>query len=578
MAEGAQARADVPGRTADAQGELSDAPERVGVSTATPATAAAATAAELLRARAADDETGLIIGEQRWSYRELVEQSARRAAYFERVRDPRRPPHIGVLLENVPDHVFWLGAAALSGATVVGINSTYRGDQLGQLVRHTDCQLLVTSAGFRPLLDGVDTGVPGERLLVVDTPEYAALVEASPVTLPDVPVRPEDLFLLIFTSGSTGLPKAVRCTSGRFARTGAHVAKISDLVRGRDVVYSPLPFFHSSSLFTGWAATLAAGVPIVTRPRFSASNTLPDVRRTGATMMTYTGKVLNYILATPERPDDADNPLRIAVGNEASVRDIREFARRFGATVRDSYGSTEGIIIIRRDPSMPDGSLGRPDPTVKVLDAATGAQCPPVTRGPDGRPTNLDVAVGEIVETEPTNGFEGYYNNTEATSARFREGAYWSGDLAYRDDDGWLYFAGRSNEWLRVDGENFAAAPVEAIVGRYPDVRSVAVYAVPDDPVGDRVMVALELRGGASFDPSAFDAFLAEQPDLGPKWVPSFVRVAEELPKLGSMKIDKMRLRREAWQADDVVWRSAKGEPLRPLEPADRARIDALLT
>jgi fatty-acyl-CoA synthase len=69
--------------------------------------------------------------------------------------------------------------------------------------------------------------------------------------------------------------------------------------------------------------------------------------------------VLNYILATPEFPDDTDNPLRIAIGNEASARDIREFARRFSCTVRDSYGSTEGIIIIRRDPSMPDGALGR---------------------------------------------------------------------------------------------------------------------------------------------------------------------------------------------------------------------------
>src|SRR5204863_6420234 len=148
------------------------------------------------------------------------------------------------------------------------------------------------------------------------------------------------------------------------------------------------------------------------------------------------------------------------------------------------------------------------------------------------RPENLDEAVGEIVETAPTDGFEGYYNNEEATRARFHNGCYWSGDLAYRDADGWLYFAGRSNDWLRVDGENFAAAPVEAIVGRHPDVRSLSLYAVPDDPVGDRVMVALELRDGVEFDPAAFDVFLAEQPDLGPKWVPSFVRVTDELPKL----------------------------------------------
>src|SRR5579863_4490383 len=179
-------------------------------------------------------------------------------------------------------------------------------------------------------------------------------------------------------------------------------------------------------------------------------------------MLAYTGKVLNYILATPEEPDDADNPLRLALGNEASTRDIKEFARRFGTNVRDSYGSTEGIIIIRRDPSMPEGALGKGEPTLQVLDPDTGLECPPVQFSPDGRPTNLDQAVGEIVETAPTSGFEGYYKNEEATQQRFRDGWYWSGDLAYRDIDGWLYFAGRSNEWVRVDGENFAAAPVEA--------------------------------------------------------------------------------------------------------------------
>jgi len=534
------------------------------------------TAAELLRNRAAEETPAFLYGDRAWSYHELVEEAARRAGLFEGLRDSSRPPHIGVLLDNVPEYLFWLAAAALSGTVVVGINSTYRGDQLGQLIRHSDCQILVTSSDQLALLDGVETQVSSDRVLVVDRGGYETAVAQHEPFLASAPVAEEDLFLLIFTSGSTGLPKAVRCTQGRFGRTGGHVATVAQLEEN-DVVYSPLPFFHSSSLFTGWASALSAGIPIATRSRFSASGTLPDIRRHGVTLLTYTGKVLNYILATPERSDDADNPLRIAVGNEASERDIREFARRFGCTVRDSYGSTEGIIIIRRDPSMPQGALGASDPSVKVLDAETGAECPPVQFGPDGRPTNLEAAVGEIVETQPTSAFEGYYKNEEATRARFRGGAYWSGDLAYRDRDGWLYFAGRSNEWLRVDGENFAGAPVEAIIARHPDVRSVAVYAVPDDPVGDRVMAAIELEAGAEFDPAAFDAFLAEQPDLGTKWRPAFVRVTRELPKLASMKVDKQRLRREAWRADNVYWRSAKGKALRPVRSEDRARLELLL-
>jgi fatty-acyl-CoA synthase len=531
----------------------------------------------LLLDRREDDRPALLYEERRWSYADLVREGWRRAALFAELRDPERPPHVGVLLDNVPDHLLWLTAGALSGTVVVGINSTYRGEQLAQLVDHTDCQALVTSSDLAGLLDDAPHGIPPERVLLVDDPAHAAALDAAAsIEEATPPPADGDLFLLIFTSGSTGLPKAVRCTQGRIGRTGAHVAGIAELTDD-DVVYAPLPFFHAASLFTGWAAAVHAGIPISTRRRFSASGTMPDVRAFGATFLTYTGKVLNYLLAVPESPDDADVPLRLAIGNEASEHDIREFARRFDCHVRDSYGSTEGVIVIRRDPSMPPGALGTANDSVKVLDPETRQECPPAEFDDRGRVVNLDDAVGEIVDTEPASGFEGYYRNPGATAERFRDGAYWSGDLAYRDVDGWLFFAGRSNEWLRVDGENFAAGPVEAIIGRHPDVRSVAVYAVPDDPVGDRVMVALELRDGAPFDPEAFDRFLGEQPDLGPKWVPSFVRVDAELPKSSSMKLDKKVLRHDAWRVPEVVWRPARDEALRPLTDGDRATLEPLL-
>ncbi len=532
------------------------------------------TTAELLLRRADDGHPALYFEDRSWSYRQLVEGALRRASLAVALHRRGRRPHVGVLLDNTPEYIFWLAAAALSGSVVVGINSTYRGEQLGQLISHTDCEIIVSSSDHLALLEGAGGAVPADRLLVTDGQDYQDLLDAAVPSEYPLPAE-DDLYLLIFTSGSTGLPKAVRCTQGRFARNGSHVSTIT-AETPEDVVYCPLPFFHSSSLFSGWSGALTVGAPIAIRRRFSASATLPDVRRYGATMLTYTGKVLNYILAVPEAPDDGENTLRLALGNEASLADIREFSRRFDCTVRDSYGSTEGMIIIRRDPSMPEGALGQASESVKVMDPETLRECPRI-RVVDGRIANFEEAVGEIVETGPTTGFEGYYNNPQATHTRFRNGWYWSGDLGYRDGDGWFYFAGRSNEWLRVDGENFAAAPVEAIIARYPAIRSAAVYAVPDDPVGDRVMAALELRDGMSFDPVAFDDFLSIQPDLGPKWVPAFVRTTDELPKLASMKIDKTRLRREAWTVENVYWRPARGATLQELVQPDRHRLDPLL-
>ena len=533
--------------------------------------------AHTLLSRADDDGPALLYEDDVWSYAQLLDEGRRRAGLLRELVDPEQPPHVGVLLDNVPDYIFWLVAGALSGSVIVGINSTYRGEQLAQLIDHTDCQVLVTDRQLSTLLADAPHNVEAAKVLIVDEPGYRdRLMAVDPVDAASMAVDDEDLFLLIFTSGSTGMPKAVRCTQGRMGRTGRHVATIAELGPD-DVVYAALPFFHAASLFTAWASAVTAGIPVAMRKRFSTSGTLPDIRRFGATFLTYTGKVLNYILSVPEQDDDATLPLRLAIGNEASEHDIKEFARRFNCHVRDSYGSTEGVIIVRRDPSMPPGALGIANETVGVLDPETGVECPRAVFDEAGRVLNLEEATGELVETTPALGFEGYYKNETATEERFRGGAYWSGDLAYRDEDGWFYFAGRSNEWLRVDGENFAAAPVEAIVGRHPDVRSVAVYAVPDDPVGDRVMAALELGDGATFDGAEFDSFLAGQADLGPKWVPSFVRVDGELPKLSSMKIDKKRLRREAWRASQVHWRPARGGMLRPVTEEDRLRLDPLL-
>jgi len=532
-----------------------------------------ATAAELFWSHQKSESKGLHFEDGEVTYRQWLDEARRRAALFDELRDPDKPPHIGVLLDNTPDYLYWLGAAAISGAVIVGVNSTYRGAELLRLIDHADCQLMVVSDTFGDLLEEAEFSMDPAKVLRTESPAYrAALSDLEGVELAGKAPEEEDLYLLIFTSGSTSFPKAVRCTQGRFARTGAHVARVADLHEG-DGVYSPLPFFHSSSLFSGLASSLAAGVPLGTRSKFSASRTIGDVRAMGASFMTYTGKVLNYILAVPPDTNDAVNPLRIVIGNEASVNDIRSFAERFDCRVHDSYGSTEGVITIRRDASMPDGALGSAEASIVVLDPETGDECPRVRRGADGTILNAADATGEIVNLQPSGGFEGYYKNEEATTERFRDGKYWSGDLAYRDDDGWFYFAGRSNEWLRVDGENFAAGVVETILGRFEQARSAIVYAVPDAPVGDAVMAALEVGDPSRFDVGAFDDFLRAQDDLGPKWVPSFVRIGSDLPKLASMKFDKTTLRREAWLHGEVFWRSARGEPLTPLSTEDRATL-----
>jgi fatty-acyl-CoA synthase len=211
---------------------------------------------------------------------------------------------------------------------------------------------------------------------------------------------------------------------------------------------------------------------------------------------------------------------------------------------------------------------------VAVIDAATGLECPRVRFGPEGQLLNAAEAVGEIVGRDGLSSFEGYYANDEANADRGRNGWYWTGDLGYRDDDGTFYFAGRTADWLRVDAENFAAGPVERILERFGGVAAAVVYGVPDPRTGDQVMAALELGAGAAFDPAALAAFLADQPDLGTKWAPRFVRVVGAIPLTATGKVDRNPLRAERWDTTDPVWwRPAAGGPYRPLTADDVADL-----
>ena len=513
----------------------------------------------LLQERADDAGPALLCDEQQWSWREYVEESVCRADALESWRDPERPFHVGLLLDNTPEMAMALAAAALGGFVVVGLNTTRRGEGLARDVRHADCQIVLTDREHLPLLEGLD--LAGARVVDTESDEWRERVGAAqPSRLVVVPVEPDDLFMLIFTSGTSGEPKAVRVTHEKVAFPGAMLTEMFGLT-AEDRLYLSMPLFHSNAIMAGWGVGLTSGAAMALAPRFSASRFLEDVRRYRATYMNYVGKPLAYVLATPPRPDDSDNPLRIAFGNEASERDISAFAQRFGCWVQDGFGSTENAVVVSRVPGTPPGALGRPLEGVKVLNPATAEECPDALFGADGGVLNLDDAVGELVNTTGPGQFAGYYKDEAATAERMRGGMYWSGDLAYRDEAGFVYFAGRTSDWLRVDGENLAAAPVERLLLRHPGVNRVAVYAVPDELVGDQMMAALVMDDGARFDPGAFSAFLEAQADLGTKMWPRYVRLSRELPATATNKILKRELVRQGVDgADDPVWeRSPRG-------------------
>ncbi|MVU76931.1 AMP-binding protein [Nocardia sp. ET3-3] len=531
--------------------------------------------ATLLLDRLGDQRLGLRTRERDWTWDAVVRESAARA---ELARELRRegPFHIGVLLDNVPDFVFWLGAAALSGATVAGINPTRGNTQLAADIRYVDCQLIVTDAAGMGRLRALELDLAPDRFLLVDDPAYLDRVAAHR-TEPVAHAGPEALLLLLFTSGTTGTSKAVKCTQRRLAAIAYGASDKFGHLRA-DVDYCCMPLFHGNAIMALWAPALANGATVCLTPKFSASGFLSDVRYFGATFFTYVGKALGYLLATPEAPDDADNTLVRGFGTEASVADQADFRRRFGAELFEGYGSSEGPALAALDPQAPPSALGRPaHPGVAVVNPETLNDCARAVLDEYGRVTNPDEAVGEMIDKAGALVFEGYYKNDAADAERLRNGWYWTGDLGYIDEAGFLYFAGRKGDWLRVDGENTSTLLIEQVIRRHPAVIAAAVYGVPDPRSGDQVMAAVEVADPAVFEVAEFAEFLSAQDDLGSKGAPRLLRVSAELPVTGSNKVLKRQLQQQRWHTDEPIYRWAgRGKPeYEPFTETDKFQLKA---
>jgi len=515
------------------------------------------TVQQLLRQRRRDETPAIAYGERTWTWQEHLAEAEAEAAALIGIADATRPLHVGALLTNSPAMLRAMAAAALGGYVLCGINTTRRGAGLLADIRRSDCQILLVDAEHLPLLEGLDLN--GIQVFDVGSTRYAAAVSAAPELVAHREVTAADTLMMIFTSGTSGDPKAVRFAHGMAIMCGASLIFQYD-VTAADVCYLAMPLFHSNGIAAGWAVAIGSGATMVPA-KFSPSRFIDDVRRYNVTYLNYVGKPLALILATPERPGDADTTLRMAFGNEATDRDIAEFARRFGCRVVDSFGSSEFAVIVVREDGAPPGSIGKPYPGVSIYNPTTLKECTVAEFDEHGALTNFDEAVGELVNTQGAGPFTGYYNDPSATAQRMRHGMYWSGDLAYRDADGWIYLAGRTADWMRVDGENLAAAPIERILERLPQVSQVAVYAVPDERVGDQVMAALVLRDEIPLEPTDFEKFLAAQPDLSPKAWPRYVRINDDLPATATNKILKRELVAAGVTArDGVLWtREARG-------------------
>ena len=445
-----------------------------------------------------------------------------------------RGDHVAVLMRNslACEHT-WFAANRL-GAVWVPINTEFRGLGLEHAVRLADAAVFIADADLVDVLAvalaraGIDAPI-----VTANGPREAVhrLEDLYRDAVPAEVVHHSDTAAFLYTSGTTGRSKAC-VLSHRYFTSQARIAMRDFGLRHDDVLYCPFPLFHADATALTTVPALLLGATAAIGRRFSASGFWAEVRDTGATVFDFMGATLSILAKAEPRPDDADNPVRLAWGVPVP-ESIEVFEKRFGLTVVELYGSVEANIPItqRFDQPRVSGSCGTVTDEFEVCIGDDNDE--PVPAG----------VVGELLirPTVPFTVFSGYHKNPEATSTTQRNMWFHSGDLAKIDGAGNVFFIGRKKEAIRRRGENISSFEVEESVREHPAVLDCAAFGVKSDLTEEEVMVAIVLQPNATAttEESVWE-FCRER--MARFAVPRYIEFVDQLPKTPTGKVEKFKL------------------------------------
>jgi crotonobetaine/carnitine-CoA ligase len=502
------------------------------------------TFAELLETRANEkgEETFLLFGEERLSYAEL-DRRANRIANGLGALGLGPGDGIAIMMGNSPMWLAAFFAAQKLGAYVVPINVALRGDGLAYILDHSETKALVIGADLLESFIPLKAGRAGLRHLIVDPGEAPAgqpvmpdaisidQLSASPAERPLARAELKAAAILLYTSGTTGLPKAVVLRHGSFDFSG--LAVFSQLgYRPGDILYTCLPLFHANALFLTVMQGLNSGFRVALGRRFSARRFWDEVRRYGATTFNALGAMIPILLKQPVRPDDGENPVRLVFSAATPAWAWEEFERRFKVDIWEGYGAVDGGgFMLFNFGNCPKGSMGVPPPgtEARVVDD-DGKECG------TGEVGELVFKVDDAEARRVT-----YLKNEQASDAKIRNGWFHTGDLAWRDAQGFFYFADRKTDSIRRRGENISSFEVEKIVNQHPAVLESAAFGVPSQLGEDDVMVAVVLQPGAMLLPEELSAFCAER--MARFMVPRYIDFRDAIPKTETHRVQKALLK-----------------------------------
>ena len=500
-------------------------------------------------------KTALLSAAGTLSYEELAARTDRLANAL-RDRGVVKGDRVAYLGENHPSFVETFFACGLLGAIFVPLNTRLAPPELQFQLQDSGARLLVNAAALEESASlavagtdvthrlvvaadgGTEPSAPKSPAAVghsVTVEHYGEALQAATPEHPDVPVGHDDGAMILYTSGTTGKPKGALLTHGNITWNCINTVVDMDISRN-DVALMISPLFHVASLDMGLLPMLLKGATVVLESRFDPARVLDLIREHKVTTLNGVPTTFQMLCEHPGWASaDLGSLDKLTCGGSAIPRRVLDAYEDRGIGFTSCYGMTEtapGVTMLPVDRSREKaGSAGLPHffTDVRIADPMGGTVAPG--------------EVGEIQISGP-NVIKEYWNRPEATAASYSDGSWFrSGDMGYRDEEGFLFVSDRLKDMIISGGENIYPAEVEAVISEHAAVGSVAVIGVPDDKWGEVPQAIVTLREGGSLTAEQLRGFLEGR--LARYKIPKSLVVVEDMPRTASGKIRKMELRKQ---------------------------------